>query len=202
MSETKWTPGPWVIGGGGESVRSADWHPICNMLPYWDHPEWASANARLCAAAPELAAQYNAALIEEAAARYLRDPTRIAPLLTGAVFASWPDGRSLGDWLALARERDAILTKRGQRGEVGLFRYDRDEHIAVRGGAPAMKRDPFFNRRQRSMRAAALDRPELRQPTAPRVAPAGVTSMPVKIVDPEIKAMVEAALRARREGRP
>jgi hypothetical protein len=58
------------------------------------------------------------------------------------------------------------------------------------------KSDP---RLARLRRETALDRAELRGPSTPRQAPAGVTSFPVKVPDTETKRMVEEFL-ARRGG--
>ena len=41
----------------------------------------------------------------------------------------------------------------------------------------------------------ALDRPELRDSTAPRVSPAGPTSAAMKVVDPETRRMIDEAVR-------
>lgn len=46
-----------------------------------------------------------------------------------------------------------------------------------------MSFNPFFERRQRGAREAALFRPELREASAARKDAAGVTSFPVKVMD-------------------
>jgi hypothetical protein len=50
-------------------------------------------------------------------------------------------------------------------------------------------------------RSNALARIELGQPTTPRVSAAGATSMAVKAEDPAIRAMIDAALAAKRNSR-
>ncbi len=52
----------------------------------------------------------------------------------------------------------------------------------------------------RTKREYALQREELRGPSVPRASAAGPVSMGVKIVDPEVRAMIDAALAKR--GRP
>ena len=51
----------------------------------------------------------------------------------------------------------------------------------------------------KARRSHALARNELRQPTVPRVAPAGATSAPIKASDPETARMVDEFL-SRRKG--
>ena len=47
----------------------------------------------------------------------------------------------------------------------------------------------------RVRRDAALARPEMLQPSAPRVPAAGITSMAVKVQDPEIRKMIDDAMK-------
>lgn len=47
----------------------------------------------------------------------------------------------------------------------------------------------------RAKRAYALDRVELRQPSTPRTAPSGAVSMPIKLIDPETRALIDEALK-------
>ena len=51
---------------------------------------------------------------------------------------------------------------------------------------------------QKARRQIALDRPELRQPSAARTAPAGPTSYPIKAEDQELRALIDEALKLRR----
>jgi len=57
-----------------------------------------------------------------------------------------------------------------------------------------MNRRRNDDRGTRARFAAALARPELRQPTSPRVAPQSPTSMPVKADDPELRRMIDEAI--------
>ena len=59
MTERKWTPGEWVVGeysetrgGGYLSVKSSNFHWVCNVHDYSDGT--ITANAHLIAAAPDL----------------------------------------------------------------------------------------------------------------------------------------------------
>jgi len=52
----------------------------------------------------------------------------------------------------------------------------------------------------KARRQAALARPEILQPSAPRVSAAGITSMAVKAEDPETRRLIDEAL-AKRERR-
>lgn len=64
-----------------------------------------------------------------------------------------------------------------------------------------MPRRRTFSEKQREMRAlraAALARPELRVPAAPRVSATGVTSAPLKVTDEETRRLVDEALARRR----
>lgn len=54
-------------------------------------------------------------------------------------------------------------------------------------------------KRAKARRGAALARVELGQPTVPRTSAAGPTSMAVKVEDPNIRAMIDAALAKRSE---
>ena len=56
-------------------------------------------------------------------------------------------------------------------------------------------------KRAKAKRQAALSRPEMLQPTAPRRSAAGPTSMAVKSEDPATRRMIDEAL-ARRSPRP
>lgn len=60
-----------------------------------------------------------------------------------------------------------------------------------------MNRNPFFERMRRTSYLRALDRPELRVASVPRQAPAGPVSAPVKTIDPETRALIDAALATR-----
>lgn len=53
-------------------------------------------------------------------------------------------------------------------------------------------------KRAKARRSHALARNELRQPTAPRVAPDGPTSAPIKAADPETDRLVTEFLARRR----
>lgn len=46
-------------------------------------------------------------------------------------------------------------------------------------------------------RADALDRPEIRGPSVPRRAAAGVTSAALKVEDPDVRRMIDEALARR-----
>lgn len=50
----------------------------------------------------------------------------------------------------------------------------------------------------KARRQAALARPEVLQPTTPRVAAAGVTSMAIKAEDPATRRMIDEAIARRR----
>lgn len=68
-TETKWTPGPWYAttrkGSWDWLVAKSDRHEICQMFhDGTEENELGEANARLVAAAPELA---EAAMLQEAA---------------------------------------------------------------------------------------------------------------------------------------
>lgn len=52
-------------------------------------------------------------------------------------------------------------------------------------------------RASKAARAKALDRLELRVETTPRVPQTGVTAMAAKVVDPETRALIDAAVKAR-----
>lgn len=55
---------------------------------------------------------------------------------------------------------------------------------------------------RQARREAALRRSEIGDaPTAPRAAPAGPMSAPVKVIDPETRALIDAALSKRKEPR-
>lgn len=49
----------------------------------------------------------------------------------------------------------------------------------------------------RASRARALLRPEMLYPTEPRAAAAGPTSLAVKVVDPELRRMIDEAIARR-----
>lgn len=53
-------------------------------------------------------------------------------------------------------------------------------------------------RRAKARREGALARNELRQDSIPREAAAGATSFPIKAEDPATRALIDAALAARR----
>lgn len=57
--------------------------------------------------------------------------------------------------------------------------------------------DPFFERKKRASRQAAVERPELRIVTSPRRAAAGPVSAWVKTVDPKLRALIDEALAKR-----
>lgn len=57
-----------------------------------------------------------------------------------------------------------------------------------------------IKRAARARRDGAIAREELRGPSQPRVAPSGVTSAPIKTEDAATRAMIDAALEARRGG--
>lgn len=55
---------------------------------------------------------------------------------------------------------------------------------------------------RQARRDAALRRSEIADaPTAPRAAPAGPMSAPVKVMDPETRALIDAAIEKRNESR-
>lgn len=54
-------------------------------------------------------------------------------------------------------------------------------------------------KRSKAKRQAALSRPEMLQPTVPRISAAGVTSMAMKAEDLATRAMIDEAI-ARRKG--
>ena len=56
-------------------------------------------------------------------------------------------------------------------------------------------------KRAKARRQAALDRPELRGPSTPRLSAAGPTSMAVKAEDPATRRLIDEAL-AKRGSRP
>jgi hypothetical protein len=60
-----------------------------------------------------------------------------------------------------------------------------------------MSRNPFFERMRKRAYLKALDRPELRMPSAPRLAASGPVSAAMKMVDPEIRALIDAAIARR-----
>jgi hypothetical protein len=51
----------------------------------------------------------------------------------------------------------------------------------------------------KARRAGALERMEFRSDSVQREAPAGATSFPLKKEDPELRAMIDAALAKRRQ---
>jgi len=53
MSETKWTPGPWIFSGLSSTGIGYVNARLQTIAQAWDFPE-AEANARLIAAAPDL----------------------------------------------------------------------------------------------------------------------------------------------------
>lgn len=53
-------------------------------------------------------------------------------------------------------------------------------------------------KRAKARRQAAMLRPEILQPTVPRVSAAGPTSMAVKAEDPEIRRLIDEALAKRK----
>lgn len=57
--------------------------------------------------------------------------------------------------------------------------------------------DCQMTRDAKAKRESALARLELRGPSSPRVASASPTSMPIKAVDPETRALIDEALKAR-----
>jgi len=61
-----------------------------------------------------------------------------------------------------------------------------------------MTRNPFFERARRGARLKALDRPELRIASEPRRPASGPISAPIKAIDPELRALIDAALAERR----
>jgi len=52
-------------------------------------------------------------------------------------------------------------------------------------------------RQSKAKRAAAINRAEFRSPSEPREAPASPTSFPVKKIDMDTRALIDAALKAR-----
>ncbi|MQT13669.1 hypothetical protein [Segnochrobactrum spirostomi] len=54
-------------------------------------------------------------------------------------------------------------------------------------------------RRLQALRAAALDRPELREPSTSitRAAASGATSAPIKALDADLRALIDAELQRR-----
>lgn len=54
-------------------------------------------------------------------------------------------------------------------------------------------------KRAKALRETALSRVEIGLPTVPRISAAGPTSMAVKAEDPNIRAMIDAALAKRSE---
>ena len=61
-----------------------------------------------------------------------------------------------------------------------------------------MIRNPFFERMRRTAHLNALDRPELRVASEPRRPASGPVSAPVKALDPELRALIDAAIAERR----
>jgi hypothetical protein len=55
-------------------------------------------------------------------------------------------------------------------------------------------------KRARARREGALARAEFKYPSAPRTAPAGATSFPVKAEDPATRAAIDAFLSTKRGG--
>lgn len=53
--------------------------------------------------------------------------------------------------------------------------------------------------RARARRESALKRMEIEAPTSPRRSAAGATSAPVKVEDPALRRLIDAALAKRRE---
>lgn len=64
-------------------------------------------------------------------------------------------------------------------------------------GAP-VNRNPFAERMRKTAYLKALDRPELRIASEPRRSASGPVSAALKTVDPEIRALIDAALAGRR----
>jgi hypothetical protein len=96
MSETPWTPGPWWVGRNERSVvcntEIPEWHTADSVEYYGGHlvaESMAPANARLIAAAPELA---------EALEKLLRKVDQ---------FIEMPDGMSAAAGRALDEATDA-----------------------------------------------------------------------------------------------
>ena len=51
----------------------------------------------------------------------------------------------------------------------------------------------------KARRDSAMERPELRMATAPRVAPDGPTSFPSKTIDADVRAMIDREIERRRQ---
>jgi len=64
------------------------------------------------------------------------------------------------------------------------------------------RRRPDAGLSAKARRDRAMQRPELRQPSAPRIFPAGATSAPIKAENPELRRMIDAAVASEKTPSP